>query len=103
VIHETAGNSTPDNILSSAQPPVVDPSEMAGYDQTKDLTGVVTIESIELAYRSISLQRCTSAFASFADAGQFLTLQPVWVFKGHFADGRQFELQVQALPDEYLY
>ena len=103
VIHETAGKSTPDDMLSSAQPSVVDPSMMEGNDQTLYLVGEVTIENVELAYKSISLQRCTSAYTSFPDSEQFLTLQPVWVFKGHFADGRQFELQVQALPDEYLY
>jgi hypothetical protein len=26
----------------------------------------------------------------------------MWVFTGHFDDGRRFEIRVQALPDEYL-
>jgi hypothetical protein len=32
----------------------------------------------------------------------FLTVQPVWVFTGHFDDGRIIVIQVQALPEEYL-
>jgi hypothetical protein len=103
VINETGGEMPPDDVIQSALPDVVDTSMMGGGDQSQYLVGEVTIESVELAYRSISLQRCTSAFVSFADAEQFLTLQPMWVFKGHFADGRQFELHVQALPDEFLY
>jgi hypothetical protein len=31
-----------------------------------------------------------------------LYVQPMWVFNGHFDDGRRVIIQVQALPDEYL-
>jgi hypothetical protein len=31
-----------------------------------------------------------------------LYVQPMWVFTGHFDDGRRFIIQVQALPSEYL-
>lgn len=103
VIKTTAGEMPPDNDLSSAQPTIIDTSMMGEGDQSQYLVGQVTIENVELAYRSISLQRCTSDYANFQDSEQSLTVQPVWVFTGHFADGRQFQLQVQALPDEYLY
>jgi hypothetical protein len=32
----------------------------------------------------------------------WLYVQPIWRFSGVFEDGRPFEVQVQALPDEYL-
>ncbi|OGO70253.1 MAG: hypothetical protein A2Z49_09100 [Chloroflexi bacterium RBG_19FT_COMBO_56_12] len=103
VIKETGGEMPPDDVIQSAQPSVYDPSMFGEFDQSQFLVGQVTIENVELAYRSISLQRCTSDYANSQDSEQSLTVQPVWVFTGHFADGRQFQLQVQALPDEYLY
>jgi hypothetical protein len=103
IIKEIAGEVPPDNVIESAKPSIIELSMMEGYNQEQALVGNVMIENIELAYRSTSMQRCTSDFASYPDADQFLTLQPVWVFTGRFDDGRRFQLQVQALPDPYLY
>ena len=66
------------------------------------LTGQVTIDSIELAYASISLERCSPAVLEYPEILDWLIVQPVWVFKGIFDDGRRMEIQVQALPDPYL-
>ena len=65
------------------------------------LQGRVTIESVELAYSAISLDRCSPG-DEYNPVMAGLYAQPVWVFKGYFEDGRRFEIQVQALPDEYL-
>jgi hypothetical protein len=103
IIKELGGEVPPDNVIQSAQPTIIDATMMGGDNQEQYLVGQVIIEKIELAYKSISMQRCTSDFANYPDADQFLIVQPVWVFTGTFEDGRQFQLQVQALPDEYLY
>lgn len=71
-------------------------------DPALNLTGHVTIENAELMYAAASLAQCTSEFANHPEAASDLYVQPIWRFTGHFDDGRSFEIQVQALPDEYL-
>jgi hypothetical protein len=66
------------------------------------VTGLVTIEKIELAYDSIATDRCPPGASNNPLLAQFLVVQPVWVFSGHTEDGRLFEVVIQALPDEYL-
>lgn len=66
------------------------------------LTGHITIETVELMYSAASLETCTPEFINNPDYVQWLYAQPVWRFTGHFNDGRLFEVQIQALPDEYL-
>jgi hypothetical protein len=66
------------------------------------LEGTVTIDNIELAYDAVNLDRCQASAASDPNMVPWLYVQPMWVFNGHFDDGRRFIAQVQALPDEYM-
>lgn len=82
--------------ITGNRPLVVD--ETPFTEEPASVNGVVTIESVELAYLAISLNNCLPEHASDPlNAG--LYVQPMWVFRGHFEDGRQFEMRVQALPD----
>lgn len=56
-----------------------------------------TIEQVELVYFTPN-QRYKAADAS---AGPTY-IQPVWRFQGHYWDGSEFEILVQALKDEFL-
>jgi hypothetical protein len=86
--------------IMSDQPGVWDHTQDSPEPETL-IQDAVTIESAELAYSAISLDRCTPADGKEPlTAGLFV--QPMWVFKGHFDDGRRFEIRIQALPDEYL-
>ncbi len=87
-------------IIQSTQPGVMDEAE--SVDPASVLTGHVTIENIELMYAAVTLTRCTADFVNNPEYTHFLYAQPVWRFTGHFDDGRIFEIQIQALPDEYL-
>ena len=66
------------------------------------LQGTVTIDNVELAYDATNLDRCQASAATDPNMVPWLYVQPMWVFTGHFEDGRRFIAQVQALPDEYL-
>jgi len=88
-------------VIASSQPSV--------YDHTQDvplvspesvIEGQVSIEQVELVYLAQSLAGCPAEVAS--DNPAMLYVQPVWRFRGTFADGRRFEVLVQALPDAYL-
>jgi hypothetical protein len=70
--------------------------------QRQQLTGQVTIDNVELAYSAISTNRCSAALAENPDVAAQLIVQPIWRFSGQFEDGRRIEIQIQALPDEYL-
>jgi hypothetical protein len=59
--------------------------------------GRLTIEKIELVYRAIDLR-----FGLPDPNGPALYVQPVWRFSGHYEDGREQVILVQALRDEYL-
>lgn len=67
------------------------------------LQGTGTVTRVELAYAAATLQQC-SGVERINDPAQapWLYVQPIWRFTGIFDDGRPFEVQVQALPDEYL-
>ena len=71
-------------------------------DAALAITGHVTIESVELMYAAVTLTRCNPEFASNPDFVSWFYAQPIWRFTGHFDDGRSFEVQIQALPEEYL-
>ncbi len=86
--------------ITSSQPQVEDLTSSS--DSDNQVAGPVTIEEIELAYSAISLENCNSQDAASPELAPWLVAQPVWVFRGHFTDGRRFEMQVQALGDEYL-
>jgi hypothetical protein len=87
--------------ITSNQPSVYDQTLEAKAPE-KTLTGRVTIEHIELAYNAVSLDHCLPAGLQDELQAPYLYVQPMWVFTGHFDDGRRFEIRVQALPDEYL-
>jgi hypothetical protein len=53
----------------------------------------MTIEKIELAYFAHD-QRWQNYEPAY--------LQPVWRFSGHYEDGSEFEILVQALKPEFL-
>jgi len=101
VIQDMSGGIPPDMEVTSDDLFIQDHS----YDtpgQTIWMEGHVTIDSIELAYASITMENCLSSHADNPDVIPSLIVQPVWVFTGHFDDGRLIVIQVQALPDEYL-
>jgi hypothetical protein len=87
--------------ISSNQPVVVD-GEMMGGPDLSALEGTVTIDQVELVYSAVSLRHCTADLADNPEVVPYLYVQPVWRFRGAFEDGRRFEVQIQALPDEYL-
>jgi hypothetical protein len=71
-------------------------------DPAQFLTGHVTIENVELMYAAATLTQCNPLVSNDPAYAYTLVAQPVWRFTGHFDDGRIFEVQIQALPDEYL-
>lgn len=97
---EDGRTSLDDYEILSNQIGIQDDSSYA--DPALAATGHVTIETVELMYMAVSLDRCTSTFDDDPAMAHFLYAQPIWRFTGHFEDGRLFEVQVQALPDEYL-
>ncbi len=66
-------------------------------EQAAPLGGKLTIERVELAYRANDMR-----FGPYDPSSGPLYVQPVWSFYGHYEDGREIQLQVQALRDEYL-
>jgi hypothetical protein len=101
VIQDLSGGMPPDQEVTS--------DDIFIYDHSFDppnistlMSGQVTIDSIELAYASITMQNCLSSHSTDPNMIPFLTVQPVWVYTGHFDDGRIIVIQVQALPEEYL-
>ena len=101
-IKDTAGSAQPDGIADSAQVNVWDHSQDPNPNPGAALQGTVTIDAIELAYDAVNLDRCQPSAADDPNMAPWLYVQPMWVFNGHFEDGRRFIAQVQALPDEYL-
>ena len=77
--------------------------ESAAIDPlAKEIQGNATVDKVELVYATASLVRCANLAAMNPGEAPWLVVQPVWRFTGHLDDGRVFEIQVQALPDEYL-
>jgi hypothetical protein len=102
IMQDIAGTAQPDDIVDCAQVPVIDHSQDLSSNPGSVLQGTLTIESVELAYDAINLDRCNPSAADDPNMAPWLMVQPMWVFTGHFDDGRRFTVQVQALPDEYL-
>jgi len=101
VIQDLSGGMPPDAEITSDDLYVYDHS-LDTPDVSTLMAGQVTIDSIELAYTSITMENCLSNHNTDPNMLPFLTVQPVWVFTGHFDDGRIIVIQVQALPEEYL-
>lgn len=101
-----AGTASEGEDLSTYQitsnQPVVRDGWAGGEPDLSALAGTVTIDNIELVYSAISLRHCTADQAGDPEVAPYLAVQPVWRFRGTFEDGRLFEIQVQALPDEFL-
>jgi anti-sigma factor RsiW len=81
-----------------------DRNAQAESDTAAALQGTGTVTKVELAYAAATLQQCGGIVERVNDPAQapWLYVQPIWRFTGSFEDGRPFEVQVQALPDEYL-
>jgi Putative zinc-finger len=102
VLKDTAGSTQPDGVVTSSLVNVWDHSQDPSSNPGAVLQGQVTIDTIELAYDAINLDRCQASAAQDPNMSSWLVVQPMWVYNGHFDDGRRFIVQVQALPDEYL-
>ena len=102
VIRDVAGEMPPDGVVSSSLPFEYDHAQDMGAFPAETLSGQVTIDRIELVYASITLQHCTAGYVDDPNGVSWLVVQPIWVFSGHFDDGRLFTIQINALPDEYL-
>ncbi len=102
LLKDTAGSAQPDGVADSAQVNIWDHSQDPGSNPGAVLQGTVTIDTIELAYDAINLDRCQPSAAEDPNLAPWLYVQPMWVFNGQFEDGRRVYIQVQALPDEYL-
>jgi len=69
---------------------------------TQEIQGNTTVDQVELVYAAAFLERCSNLATTNPADAPWLVVQPVWRFTGRLDDGRVFEIQVQALPDEYL-
>jgi LysM repeat protein len=56
-----------------------------------------TIENVELVYYTPD-----SRYASFGEGSDAEYIQPAWRFYGHYDNGNEFEILIQALKQEYL-
>jgi hypothetical protein len=65
-------------------------------DSTVTIPPTATVEKVELVYFGSNPQYATGPNAGYP------YLQPAWRFYGHFSNGDEFEVLIQALPDEYL-
>jgi hypothetical protein len=98
-----------------------EPADLSGYEITSNrpsifdehyseaaqnaaLQGLARVEKVELVYATASLTGCRGMGLTESDpqVAPWLIVQPVWRFSGTFEDGRTFEIQVQALAEEYL-
>ncbi len=102
ILKDLAGSYPGDGVVDSAQISIWDHSQDPGSNPGAVLQGNVTIDTIELAYDAINLDRCQASAAQDPNMAPWLYVQPMWIFNGHFENGRRLIVQVQALPDEYL-
>ena len=89
--------------ITSDKPRVFDES-VGETAQAQQLTGQGTVEQVELVYATATLAGCRDMVLAENNlqSAPWLIVQPVWRFTGSFADGRTFEIQIQALAEEYL-
>lgn len=102
LLQDTAGTTQPDGVVTSSLVSIWDHTQDPSTNPGVVLHGRVTIDNVELAYDATNLDRCQASAATDPNLAPWLNVQPMWVFTGHFDDGRRFIAQVQALPDEYL-
>jgi hypothetical protein len=80
--------------MTADQPYVTDKSQATGVPIAKPPTA--TVEKVELVYFVSNPRYTTDPNAGYP------YLQPAWRFYGHYSNGDEFEVLIQALPDEYL-
>jgi hypothetical protein len=102
ILKDLAGSYPGDGVVDSAQISIWDHTQDPSSNPGAVLQGNVTIDTIELAYDAINLDRCQASAAQDPNMAPWLYVQPMWIFNGHFDDGRRLIVQVQALPDEYF-
>jgi hypothetical protein len=87
--------------ITSNEPPVFDHTqEVPVVRPASTVQGQVNIEQIELTYLAYSLAGCPVEAGSYNPG--MTSVQPVWRFRGTFADGRSFEVLLQALTETNL-
>jgi hypothetical protein len=79
--------------ITADQPYVVDEATLQGTF----VGPTATIESVELVYYTPN-----SRNTSFGEGSDAEFIQPAWRFHGHYEDGDEFEILIQALQQEYL-
>jgi hypothetical protein len=87
-------------VITSNQPRTMEPPP--GRSGEDLFQGKATVEQVELIYAAASLQNCGDLEMTDPQGAPWLYVQPVWRFTGHLEDGRLFEIQIQALTEEYL-
>jgi hypothetical protein len=80
--------------ITADQPYVMDKPQTTQTSVTNPPTA--TIEQVELVYFVSNPRYTTDPNAGYP------YLQPAWRFYGHFSNGDEFEVLIQALNDEYL-
>ena len=106
IIYELGGSMAGDlndlsgYVITSNQPRTMEPPP--GMTGEELFQGVATVEQVELIYAAASLQNCGDLEMRDPQQAPWLYVQPVWRFTGHLEDGRIFEIQIQALTDQYL-
>ncbi|MBI5946104.1 MAG: hypothetical protein HY864_17220 [Chloroflexi bacterium] len=88
---------SPGLTVTADQPYVYDDTESAAPQDY--IPPTATIEKVELAYYIRNPIYSMTDPTAGADA-QYL--QPVWRFYGHYSNGDEFEILIQALKDEFL-
>jgi hypothetical protein len=86
-------NSAPEEMDGAPYPLEITNDEPYAYMGPPQST-YMTIEKIELAYFTYNQRYGESQYEPF--------FQPVWRFYGHYEDGMEFEILVQALKPEFL-
>jgi hypothetical protein len=89
--------------ITSNRPGVYDET-VGEAAQAQQLTARATVEQVELVYATATLAGCRDMVQAENNLqpAPCLIVQPVWRFTGSFDDGRTFEIQIQALAEEYL-
>jgi hypothetical protein len=89
--------------ITSNRPELIDEHYLEST-QAEDLQGTGKVEKVELVYTTASLMGCRGMGFTESDlqAAPWTIVQPVWRFTGTFENGRPFEIQIQALAEEYL-
>jgi LysM repeat protein len=79
--------------ISADEPYVVDEMNMPGTY----IGPAATIENVELVYYVPN-----SRYTPFPEGSDAEYIQPAWRFHGHYEDGKEFVILIQALKQEYL-